>query len=310
MKDIYETITNRFLEKLKQGTVPWQKPWLGVQNVVSQKPYRGINALLLGSTDYQSPYWVSFRQALDLGGNVKKGEKSTPVVYYKIVEKQDAAGKIECREDGSPKRIPFLRWSNVFNLDQTEGIKPPAQTVGQTEVSPNEKAAAIVKNANLCPIHHTGFAALYSPREDVIKMPVMETFRSQEDYFCTLYHEMTHATGASSRLNREGITQPAKFGSDRYSKEELIAELGAAFLSNEAGILNQVRFENSAAYLDSWIGKFEKDPRLLVSAASQAQHSTDFILGIQQKEQLPAEGMAQTTDRARLATPARQGIAL
>ena len=124
--DIYQAITARFIEQLKRSTVPWQKPWLDVQNMVSRKPYRGINALLLGSSDYQSPFWISFKQALDLGGHVKKGEKSTPVIYFKILEKRDEAGNPIVREDGKPARIPFVRWANVFNLDQTEGIQAPA----------------------------------------------------------------------------------------------------------------------------------------------------------------------------------------
>ena len=124
-RDIYQAITDRFVEQLKRGTVPWQKPWFGVQNIVSRKPYRGINALLLGSTDYQSPFWITFKQALDLGGHVRKGERSTPVIYYKILEKRDEAGKVMLRNDGRPARIPFVRWANVFNLDQTEGIQAP-----------------------------------------------------------------------------------------------------------------------------------------------------------------------------------------
>jgi len=285
-RDIYQTITDRFVEQLKKGTVPWQKPWFGVQNMVSRKQYRGINALLLGSTDYKSQFWVSFKQALDLGGHIKKGEKSTPVIYYKLFEKRDEAGNVMIRRDGREARIPFIRWANVFNLDQTEGITPPAITTGQSAGQPREKATEIVANAKLCPIHHAGFAALYSPKDDVIRMPSPSSFRSLEDYHLTLFHEMTHATGHSSRLDREGITQPAKFGSERYSKEELIAELGAAFLSNEAGILTNLQFENSSAYLSSWIQKFQNDPRMIVSAASQAQRGADFVLGIEHKESL------------------------
>jgi antirestriction protein ArdC len=300
-RDIYESITARFIEQLKRGTVPWQKPWFAVQNIVSRKPYRGINALLLGSTDYQSPFWMSFRQALDLGGHVKKGEKSTPVIYYKILEKRDEAGKIMLREDGRPARIPFVRWANVFNLDQTEGIQAAAITANQDMSPPRERAAAIVDNARLCPIHHAGFAAFYSPTDDVIRIPAPSTFHSQEDFFHTVYHELTHASH-STRLDREGITQQARFGSEKYSKEELIAELGGAFLSNEAGILDSVRFENSAAYLGSWINKLENDPKLIVSAASQAQKATDFVLGIEHKESLQEcqtspEGMPLTWAR-------------
>ncbi len=295
-RDIYQSITDRFLEQLKKGTVPWQQPWTScVQNIVSRKPYRGINAFTLGMTDRTSPFWLTFKQALDLGGHVKKGEKSLPVIYYKLLEKQDAAGRPVVREDGRPDRIPFVRWANVFNLDQTEGIEPPAITTTQSVGEPLEKAASIVENSRLCPIHNGGFAAIYSPKDDVIRLPAPTTFRSLEDYYQTLFHEMTHATGHSSRLNREGITQPVKFGSERYSKEELVAELGAAFLSNEAGILNQIQFDNSAAYLASWIEKLENDPRMIVSAASQAQKSADFVLGIEQKESL--EGLPSPEEK-------------
>ena len=301
-RDIYQAITARFVEQLKRGTVPWQKPWFSVQNIVSRKPYRGINALLLGSTDYQSPFWISFKQSLELGGHVKKGEKSTPVIYYKILEKRDKAGKVIMGEDGRPARIPFVRWANVFNLDQTEGIQAPTLTASQSASQPLEKAAAIVENARLCPIHHAGFAACYSPKDDVIRIPAPSTFHSHEDYYHTLYHELIHAAGHSSRLDREGVTQRARFGSERYCKEELIGELGAAFLSNEAGILDSVRFQNSAAYLASWIQKLENDPRMIVSAASQAQRSSDFIMGIEHKEslqecQISPEGMPLTWAR-------------
>ena len=285
-KDIYEIITARFIDQLKRGTVPWQKPWMGVQNIVSKKPYRGINSLILGGSDFQSPYWLTFKQAHDLGGNIKKGEKSTPVIYYKLFEKRDDYGNMILGSNGRPTRIPFIRWSNAFNLDQTEGIEAPAQTPTQEVIQPLDKAAKIVSEAKTCPIYHTGFAAVYSPTEDVIRMPAQKTFRSPESYYQTLFHEMTHSTGHASRLDREGVTLPIKFGSERYSKEELIAELGASFLSNEAGILNQVQFDNSAAYLGSWIEKFQKDPKMIFTASSQAQRSTDFILGIEQKESL------------------------
>jgi antirestriction protein ArdC len=302
-KDIYELITARFIEQLKKGTVPWQKPWMGVQNIVSKKPYRGINALILGGSEFQSPYWLTFKQAHDLGGKVRKGEKSTPVIYYKLFEKRDDRGNMILGSNGRPTRIPFIRWSNAFNLDQSEGIEPPAQTIVQNPMQPLEKAAKIVDDAKICPIYHTGFAAVYSPGEDVIRMPAQKTFRSPESYYQTLFHEMTHSTGHASRLDREGVTLPIKFGSERYSKEELIAELGASFLSNEAGILNQVQFDNSAAYLGSWIEKFQNDPKMIFTASSQAQRSTDFLLGIEQRESL-----GETHSPAGLAAPKEEAI--
>jgi antirestriction protein ArdC len=294
---IYEIITARFIEQLQKGTVPWQRPWAGVQNLVSRKPYRGINSLILGGSEFQSPYWISFKQAKDLGGTVRQGEKATPVIYYKLFEKRDDKGNLVLGSNGHPTRIPFIRWSNVFNLDQTEGIQAPTQAASQEVIQPLEKAASIVRDAKLCPIRETGFVAAYSPKDDVIRMPAKKTFRSPEAYYQTLFHEMTHATGHASRLDREGITQPVKFGSERYSKEELIAELGASFLSNEAGILNKVEFENSAAYLASWVERLKKDPKMIFTASSQAQRSTDLILGIELKESLSGETQAPALPR-------------
>ena len=285
MKDIYAAITERFIEQLKQGTVPWRKSWLSAQNLVSRKPYHGVNALLLGSARHASPFWMTFHQALESGGSIRKGEKATPIIFFKFREKRDGEGKVVLSPKGTPAVIPLVRWSNVFNLQQTEGIAAPTLAAGQADGPALEKAEALVRSADLCPILHQGFAPAYSPLEDVIRIPPPERFRSPEDYRHTLFHEMTHATGHTSRLNREGVTQPVKFGSDRYSKEELIAELGAAFLSNEAGILDQVRFEDSAAYLHSWMEKFQNDPSLIVSAASHAQRSADWVRGIRQSEE-------------------------
>jgi len=289
MKDIHAAITERFIEKLRAGCVPWQRTWQAAANVVSRKPYRGINALTLGSAPFGSPFWLTFRQALELGGHVRKGEKSSPVIYYKFLAKRDANGNPVFTAKGRPATVPFVRWSNVFNLEQTEGIAPAAQVpvpAPTTTILPSvERAEALVRQANLCPIRNEGFAASYSPTEDLIRMPPPVTFRSSADYYHVLYHEMTHATGHASRLDREGITNPIKFGSERYSKEELVAELGAAFLSNEAGILDSVRFDNSAAYLQSWIKKLQDDPTLIVSAASHAQRGFDWITGRSTQEQ-------------------------
>ncbi len=289
MKDIHATITQRFIDQLQQGCVPWQRTWTSAMNLVSKKAYRGINSLTLGSAPFGSPFWVTFRQALELGGSVRKGEKSSPIIYYKFLEKRDRSGQPLFTAKGKPAFVPFLRWSNVFNLDQIEGVSAPAPhaTPSPTAESsqPLDRAESLVQQANLCPIRQEGFAASYSPTEDLIRMPPRATFRSPEDYYHVLYHEVTHATGHASRLDREGITNPIRFGSERYSKEELIAELGAAFLSNAAGILDQIRFHNSAAYLQSWIRRLKEDPTLIVSAASNAQHSFDWMTGRSPEEQ-------------------------
>ena len=302
-RDIYEAITARFIEQLKRGTVPWQKPWFAVQNIVSRKPYRGINALLLGSTDYQSPFWISFRQALDLGGHVKKGEKSTPVIYYKILEKRDEAGKMMLREDGRPARIPFVRWANVFNLDQTEGIQAPAITANQGMSPPHERAAAIVENARLCPIHHAGFAAFYSPTDDVIRIPAPSTFHSQEDYFHTLYHEMTHASGHSSRLDREGISAAGEIwlravferGTDCGTRRGVPVERG-----RHSGLGPVRELGGLPRIVDPEARKRSPVDRL--RGVAGAAKASDFVMGIEHKESLQEcqtspEGMPLTWAR-------------
>jgi antirestriction protein ArdC len=318
LKDIHVTITERFIEQLRAGCVPWQRPWQSVQNLVSKKAYRGINSLTLGSTRFNSPFWMTFRQARELGGSVRKGEKSSPVIYYKFLEKHDQGGNVVFTAKGKPACIPFVRWSNVFNLEQTEGIAAPAVAIRSEQPSTLERAEALVREAKLCPIRQEGFAAAYSPCDDVIRMPPLRMFRSSEDYYHTLNHEMTHATGHASRLDREGITNPIRFGSKRYSKEELIAELGAAFLSNEAGILDQVRFDNSAAYLQSWIRNLEKDPALIVSAASHAQRSFDWVTGQRHEQQENFQDEIQASqvpvpalrEEFHLPTPSRTAVRL
>lgn len=284
MKDIYAVITKRFVEQLKQGRVPWQRGWVGAQNIVSKKPYRGINPLILGSADFDSPYWMTFKQCSDLGGRIVKGEKSLPVVFYKWFDKKDEFGNVIYQKNGEPAKIPFIRWSNVFNLQQTTGIDLPLAMEIRTPEENLRKAQEIVENSAICPIRYTGFQPLYDPRRDEIRMPSAGLFDSQAEFYHTLYHELIHASGHESRLKREGVTNPVRFGSERYSEEELVAELGAAFLSNEAGILSQIVFENSAAYLQAWISKLQDDHKLILSAASKAQKGADLVLGITQKE--------------------------
>ena len=237
-RDIYQTITDRFIDQLKKrnralADALARRAEHRFAQAVSRHQFtsarlRGVPISVLAHLQANRRSWRPRQER----GEVHAGH------LLQVPRKDGRPLEIRyVRDDGTPKRIPFVRWSNVFNLDQTEGIEPPAITRSQNDLSANDRAAAIVQKAKLCPIYHTGFAALYSPRDDVIRIPAPSTFYSPEDYYHTLFHEMTHATGHGSRLDREGVTNPVKFGSERYSKEELIAELGAAFLSNEAGIL-------------------------------------------------------------------------
>jgi antirestriction protein ArdC len=240
-------------------------------NLVSKKTYRGINFFLLSLAGYGSQYWLTFRQAQALGGNVRKGEHGTKIVFWKFdkYETETADGETEKRKSA------FLRYYVVFNLEQTEGLKallalPPAR--------PIESAEAIVAGMPNPPTFEQDFRASYVPSKDTVTMPSRTAFPSQAEYYSTLFHELTHSTGHAKRLARDGFDRPQMFGSDSYSREELVAEMGSAMLCGVAGI-EQSTVANSAAYLQSWTARLKGDSRLVVSAASAAQKAADFIRG-------------------------------
>ncbi|HEV2693406.1 MAG TPA: zincin-like metallopeptidase domain-containing protein [Verrucomicrobiae bacterium] len=275
---VYDHITERIIALLEKGTVPWRKPWkvqTGLpRNLVSKKPYRGINAFLLHSMHYESPFWLTYRQALELGGNVRKGEKSCPVVFWKRLE-------IEDQTTGEMEKIPLMRFYSVFNAAQCDGLKSiPAtpETIALTK--PDEIVAAMPMRPE---IKHGLDKAYYSPRTDMVAMPNRKRFTTDAGYHSTLFHELIHSTGHQSRLNRPTLTESAGFGSNPYCKEELIAEMGAAFLCGQAGIAEQI-LENSAAYIQNWLEQLQNDKKLIVQAAAQAQRAADFILGIKFEE--------------------------
>jgi antirestriction protein ArdC len=268
----YERITERIVTLLEQGTVPWHKPWkvqTGLpRNLMSKKPYRGINVFLLMAMSYESPHWLTFRQAIQLGGNVKKGEKSCPVVFWKQMKTED-------KESGEPQKKPLLRLYHVFNAAQCEGLK---DAPGEIQM-PVTKPAEIVAKMPQPPVVKHGMAqAFYSPTDDCVGMPEPERFESEASYFAALFHELVHATGHEKRLKRASIAERNGYGSDPYCKEELIAELGSAFLCGYADIVDRT-IDNSAAYLEGWLKQFQNDRTLIVYAAAQAQKAADFILG-------------------------------
>jgi antirestriction protein ArdC len=281
--DIYEMITNLILNKLKEGIIPWQKPWnagISPTNLVSKKAYRGINTWLLMALDFESPYYLSFKQVGQLGGKIKKGEKGSVVVFWKLTEVHD-------RDTGEIKKIPFLKYYKVFNLEQTEGIdtkKIPADTkpaCNEFQAIENcETVLAEADGANLLPkVIYGKKHAYYRPSIDEIHMPEKTTFNSGEEFYSTFFHEIIHSTGHKDRLNRDSLTNYAAFGSHLYSKEELIAEMGASFLCGVTGIANRT-IDNSTAYIQSWLRKFKNDPKMIIYASSMAQKAADFVLGI------------------------------
>lgn len=272
--NVYEIITHKIIEQLEKGCVPWHRPWNGTpKNLDSGKAYRGINTFLLGNSDFSSSYWLTFKQCKNKGGSIQAGAKSTPVVFWKFFEK-------ETEEENEEKTsTPLLRYYRVFNLDQCEGIEAPKDDIKeQINFKPIETAEEIVAAYKDAPaLTHVGTRACYAPPTDTVKMPLATTFNSEEAYYSTLFHEFTHSTGHESRLKRKNITDLCPFGSTNYSKEELIAEMGAAFLCGEAKIENKT-IDNSAAYIESWIRKFKDKPKMLIMAAAQAQKAADHIL--------------------------------
>jgi len=270
---VYEIITNQILAELEKGQVPWRKPWRTPPpvNLITKKPYRGINVFLLGFAGYGSQFWLTFNQAKQLGGNVRKGEHGTKIIFWKCKtrETESADGEIEERKSA------FLRYYVLFNLQQTEGLSalltlPPA--------FPIESAEEIVKGMSNPPAFEQDSRAAYIPSRDTVTMPSRTAFQSQAEYYSTLFHELVHSTGHTKRLAREGIEKIQPFGSEDYSKEELVAEMGSAMLCGIAGI-EQATIGNSAAYLRGWISRLKADSRLVIAAARAAQEAADYIRG-------------------------------
>jgi antirestriction protein ArdC len=274
MSTAYEIVTESIIKQLESGVPPWRKPWRTETpaNLVSTKEYRGINIFLLASQGYGSRYWVTYHQAQALGGTVRKGQHGSKVVFWKIGEYR--RDNQETEETENHKSI-LLRYYTVFNLEQCEGIKSPEPA---PTISAIEQCESIVKSMPNPPALTQDARACYWPSADTVGMPARSAFHSAEEYYSTLFHEITHSTGHPSRVGREGIMNHNPFGSDDYSKEELIAEMGAAMLCGVAGIESQM-LGNSAAYLQAWINKLKSDSRLIVSAASQAQKAADYIVG-------------------------------
>lgn len=276
--NIYEEITNRIIEQLESGVIPWHKPWSGVAsgayNRVSKKPYSLLNQMLL---KHDGEY-ATYKQWSDLGGKVKKGEKSEIVVFWKILQVEETKdGKIE------KKSIPLLKYINVFHVSQVEGIEP--KTTKLIEHKPIEEAEKIKRDyanrENLVIKESITNKAFYSPLKDYIEVPCKEQYKDIMEFYSTLFHEMVHSTGHKDRLGRlDCSVKLASFGSEDYSKEELIAEIGSAFLMNHIGIETFKTFNNSAAYIQSWLTVLKNDNRFIVSASSKAEKAMKYILGI------------------------------
>ena len=280
-RDVYEIITDRIINKLEQGVIPWKKQWTesGIpQNAITKRPYRGINLLLLSSLAYDHNLYLTKKQVTDIGGTIKENEKPEIVVFWKWPEEKET-------EDGK-KAKPILRYYSVYNIAQCEGI-PESMMPNESpfrENNPIVVCAEIVENMPKKPqIKSKENRAYYHPFYDFINMPKMEKFDDSESYYDVLFHELVHSTGHISRLDRKDVAQMKSMGADAYSFEELIAEIGACFLSSISGI--DIHFENDVAYIKAWIEKLKNDKRFIIDASAKAQKAVDFILNVKSDEE-------------------------
>jgi antirestriction protein ArdC len=284
--DVYQAVTDRILEALDAGTVPWRRPLKRTaagdgfpKSLASGKRYRGVNVFLLALTawtkGYDSDYWATFNQVKEKNAHVRKGEKSSFVVFWKELTVTDQAS-------GEEKKIPMLRYYNVFNAKQCEGLAAPDVLPTDEAAEPFEQLAECEKIVTGYPrpptIEHVGHRACYIPAQDKIEIASPDRFENRERYYAVLFHEIAHSTGHPSRLDREDAMSPT-FGDASYSKEELVAELGAAFLAAAGGI-SPPTIDQSAAYIDGWRKKLQGDKKLVVQAAGAAQRAADHVLGV------------------------------
>jgi antirestriction protein ArdC len=281
-KSVPEIILEQIFDHLKNGVVPWRIPWStpagAMSNLQSKKAYRGANVFLTAvaamSRGFKSRWWLTWKQVEKKGGKVKDGQQKqyTMVTFWKWIEKEDET-------TGKKKKIPFLRYYRIYNLDQIDGIEDPDGSLDQIDFNPLERCEEVGQEYKGAPeIKHGEQRAYYSPQLDYINLPEPASFKAVESFYAVKFHEMMHSTGHQSRLDRKGIAEMDGFGTRRYSREELIAEVGAAFLCGYCGIENAT-LEDSASYIKHWKRTLEDDPKLLFQCAAAAQKGMDLILG-------------------------------
>lgn len=279
-KSVYEMVTDRIIEQLENGVIPWQKPWTGIRkgayNRITKKPYSLLNQMLL---KHDGEY-ATFKQWTALGGHVRKGEKSESIVFWKIQPVEEE------QEDGTKKvkQIPLLRYFNVFHISQVDDAEPLSAD-DLNDIEPIEKAENILHDywsrEDITIEHISSDSAYYSPSRDLIHLPLFEQFKNANEYYSAAFHESVHSTMKESRCNRaeERKGKLVAFGSNEYSKEELVAEIGSANLINIIGIESQKSFRNNAAYIQNWLSVLKNDVKFIVSASSKAEKAVKYILG-------------------------------
>lgn len=272
MASVAEIVSNEIIKKLEKGVAPWIKPWQGGKpiNYITGKPYRGINLLLLEAGQY-----LTFKQITEKGGHIRKGAKSSIVVFYKPLE-------VAKTEEDEPKLIRLLRYYRVFNLNDVDGIEPRKTeeehynfTIDNCESIVNDYISR--ENIRLNNKAKSD-RAYYSPLTDSITLPTLEQFKNSQHYYSTAYHEMAHSTGHKSRLDR--LDMKAYFASDAYGREELVAEITSAMLCSYSGIDTAEIMDNTASYCKSWIDAIKEDKNMVLVSAAKAQAAYDMILNV------------------------------
>lgn len=284
--DIHQQVTDRILELLERGAVPWQKPWdtrTGPpSNFSTGKPYQGINILLLGMASRPSRWWMTYKQALERGGQVRKGERGTSIVKYGPAKPRQDPTDHSDDSPASTRTRMFLKAFTVFNACQIDGIEFPPDLPGDIRDRNQriEEAERIVRYMPMPPAIREGQSvrAFYIPEEDHVEMPEIGRFHSPESYYSTLFHELVHSTGHRTRLARPSLMSFGNFADHAYSKEELVAEIGAALLASETGLVTD-DLESSASYIQSWLRVLQSKEhrRWIVEAAGSAAKAVNFI---------------------------------
>lgn len=278
--DVYSMVTDRIIKQLEEGTIPWRKPWVGCTegafNRISRKPYSIMNQILLGTPGE----WATLRQWSEIGGKVRKGSRASIVVFWKLQENK------ERNEHGEEtvKKLPVLRYYNVFHLSQVENVLP-LQLDETFPTEPIEEAEKVfreyIEREHITLREGHSGRAFYCPSDDSITIPGIDQFEKAEDYYGVVYHECSHSTLKKCRCDREAENRASFFGDAEYSKEELVAEISSAAILHSLGIETEDTFQNSAAYIESWLKALKNDKRMIVSASGKAEKAAKYILNVE-----------------------------
>jgi len=293
-RDLYQEVTNKIIGMIERGVAPWRRTWSTyglARNYATKHVYTGINLILMNNTPHPVPYFMTFNQIKEQGGQIRKGAKAEMVIYFNVYYKDSADQSLSPEQARSRSSsgediqvLKFIKYYNVFNVADIEGIEFEIPEVVLNLNERIERCENIIENMQNRPELRSmdGNRAFYSPALDFVNLPAIEQFETAEDYYATFFHELVHATGHASRLGREEVMNPQGFGSKPYSREELVAEMGASFLCSHVQIDYDNITENNAAYLAGWLKVLQADSKFIFKAAAEAQKAADYILNRKQ----------------------------